>query len=434
MLVQTAASAAIPDAAALHDVIDRVYRSESRRVLATLVRLLGDLDLAEEALHEAFVAAVEGWDRTGVPANPRTWLVSTGRFRAIDALRRRSRFARLGEEIVREWTVTAESDDEVPEMDDDQLRLIFTCCHPALSIDAQVALTLRTVGGLTTEEIARAFLVSAPALAQRIVRAKSKIRVARIPFEVPAMDELPARLDAVLGVLYLVFNEGYAATYGDHLVRADLCAEAIRLTRLLAELLPEAEVEGLLAMMLLHDSRRAARVLPNGEISLLDEQDRALWNHSQIAEGLALTERALRSRRFGPYTIQAAIAAVHAEAPSAESTDWRQIAGLYDVLLRAQPSPVVELNRAVAIAMRDGWAAGLTLVDALLSHDELVHYQPALMARAEMLRRAGKTDEALAAYEHVAAISTQHSQRQYITRRMTELRGEVSPKRERTPG
>jgi RNA polymerase sigma-70 factor (ECF subfamily) len=343
--------------------VDAVYRAESRRVLATLIRLLGDFDLAEEALHDAFAAALERWPRDGVPGNPRAWLVSTGRFKAIDGMRRRARFdARLGQLAIQLETASSSAETDDDGVEDDQLRLIFTCCHPALSPDARVALTLREVCGLTTEEIARAYLTGAPTLAQRIVRARAKIRDARIPYQVPSRADLPERLDAVLHVVYLVFNEGYSASSGASHIRADLSAEAIRLGRLLAELLPEPEVLGLLALMLLHESRRAARTSPDGELVLLADQDRALWDRGMIAEGQALVERAIRSRRFGPYTLQAAISAVHAEAPAADATDWRQIVGLYDVLLRADPSSVVELNRAAAVAMRDGPAAGLALI------------------------------------------------------------------------
>jgi RNA polymerase sigma-70 factor (ECF subfamily) len=403
--------------------VDAVYRAESRRVLATLIRLLGDFDLAEEALHDAFAAALERWPRDGVPGNPRAWLVSTGRFKAIDGIRRRARFdARLGKLAIQLETAAsapAEVDDDGVE--DDRLRLIFTCCHPALSPDARVALTLREVCGLTTEEIARAYLTGAPTLAQRIVRAKAKIRDARIPYQVPARADLPERLDAVLQVVYLVFNEGYSASSGASHIRADLSGEAIRLGRLLAELLPEPEVLGLLALMLLHESRRAARTSPDGELVLLADQERALWDRGMIAEGQALVERAIRSRRFGPYTLQAAISAVHAEAPAATATDWPQIVGLYEVLLRADPSPVVELNRAAAIAMRDGPAAGLALIDALLARGELADYHLAHSARADLLRRLGRATEARAAYERALALARQEPERRFIERRIAEL-------------
>ena len=403
--------------------VDAVYRADSRRVLATLIRLLGDFDLAEEALHDAFTAALEHWPREGVPANPRAWLVSTGRFKAIDGIRRRARFdgslAELARRLEGDSAEAAEPDADGVE--DDRLRLIFTCCHPALSPDARIALTLREVCGLTTEEIARAFLTGAPTLAQRIVRAKSKIRDARIPYAIPSRAELPDRLDAVLRVVYLVFNEGYSASSGASLTRHDLSAEAIRLGRLLVELLPEPEAEGLLALMLLHEARRAARASPAGELVLLDDQDRSLWNREQIAEGAALVERALGSRRFGPYALQAAIAAVHAEAASAAETDWAQIAGLYDVLLRASPSPVIELNRAAAVAMRDGPAAGLALVDAILTRGELEDYHLAHSARADLCRRLGRMADARAAYERALTLARQEPERRFLERRLGEL-------------
>src|SRR5215218_6074767 len=386
----TTPSVIAPDQA--RAAVDAVYRADSRRVLATLIRLLGDFDLAEEALHDAFSAAVERWPRDGIPANPRAWLVSAGRFKAIDGIRRRARFdASLGIIAERLDAVTddpADWDDE--RLEDDRLRLIFTCCHPALPPDAQVALTLREVCGLTTEEIARAFLAPAPTLAQRIVRAKAKIKVANIPYQVPARTDLPERLASVLQVIYLVFNEGYSASSGGSLTRHDLSAEAIRLGRLLVELLPEPEAMGLLALMLLHESRRETRTSPDGELVLLDEQDRSRWNPELIAEGVALVERSMRSRHFGPFTLQAAIAAIHAEAASAETTDWAEIVGLYDVLLRADPSPVVELNRAAAVAMRDGPEAGLALIDAILARGDLGGYHLAHAARADLARRAGR--------------------------------------------
>ncbi|MCG6873526.1 MAG: RNA polymerase sigma factor [Betaproteobacteria bacterium] len=399
-----------------------IYRAESRRVFATLVRLLGDLDLAEEALHDAFRAALEQWPRDGVPTNPRAWLVSAGRFKAIDGIRRRARFVAIehvAEQVDALADETAERDDEG--IEDDRLRLIFTCCHPALSPDAQVALTLREVCDLTTEEIARAFLSAAPTLAQRIVRAKAKIRDARIPYQVPTPDELPQRLDSVLRVIYLVFNEGYMASAGESLTRIDLSGEAIRLGRLLVELLPEPEAMGLLALMLLQESRRAARTTETGDLVLLNDQDRSLWNRDQIAAGLALVERALASRRFGSYTLQAAIAAVHADAPSADATDWAEIVGLYDVLLRATPSPIVELNRAVAVAMRDGPAAGLAIVDELLARGNLDDYHLAHATQADLCRRLGKTVEARAAYGRAAALAQQGPERRFLERRLAEL-------------
>ena len=403
--------------------IDDVYRSKSRQVLATLIRLLKDFDLAEEALHEAFTAAVEQWPRDGVPANPRAWLVSTGRFKAIDGMRRRARFdaslIELAQHIETTTGDTTEYDEE--HIEDDRLRLIFTCCHPALKAEAQLALTLREVCGLTTEEIARAFLSSPTTLAQRIVRAKAKIRDAQIPYEVPLPSELANRLDSVLHVVYLVFNEGYSASSGASLTRADLSAEAIRLGRLLLRLLPEPEVMGLLALMLLHESRRQARTSTTGEIVLLEQQDRARWNRDQISEGVTLVERALSSRRFGPYTLQAAIAAVHAEAPSTAETDWAQIVALYDVLARAEPSPIVELNRAVAVAMRDGPTAGLTLVDAILERGDLADYHLAHSARADLCRRLGKKAEARESYERALALTKQEPERRFLEKRLGEL-------------
>ena len=407
------------------DSIEAVYRSDSRRVLATLIRLLGDFDLAEEALHDAFAAAVEQWPREGVPANLRAWLISTGRFKAIDRARRRARFdASVGELAERLDAEAREAEDRAVDLEaveDDRLRLIFTCCHPALPPDAQIALTLREVCGLTTEEIARAFLTTPSTIAQRIVRAKTKIRVAKIPYQVPSRTELPERLDAALHVIYLVFNEGYAASSGATLIRTDLSGEAIRLGRLLVELLPEPEGMGLLALMLLHESRRAARTSADGDLVLLDDQDRSLWNREQIGEGCALVERALSSRRFGPYTLQAAIAAVHAEAPTAADTDWRQIVGLYDVLMRADSSPVVELNRAAAVAMRDGPAAGLAQIDAILARGDLADYALAHSARAELARRLGRTAEARAAYERALALTKQEPQRRFLERRLATL-------------
>ena len=416
-------SSAVNDDASgqVRGVVDAIYRSESRRVLATLIRLLGDFDLAEEALHEAFRAAVEQWPRDGVPANPRAWLVSAGRFKAIDGIRRDARFDPLDESAEQ---IAGPEDPESwggEEFEDDRLRLIFTCCHPALPPDAQIALTLREVCDLTTEEIARAFLTGAPTVAQRIVRAKNKIRDARIPYEVPARDELPDRLDAVLRVVYLVFNEGYSASSGTSLTRHDVSGEAIRLGRLLMELLPEPEVLGLLALMLLQESRRAARTSPEGDLILLSDQDRSLWSRDQIAEGLTLVQRALASRRFGPYTLQAAMAAVHAEAPSAADTDWGQIVGLYDLLARIEPSPIVELNRAVAVAMRDGPASGLELIDGILGRGDLSDYHLAHSARADLCRRLGRTAEARASYERALVLTRQEPERRFLERRLAEL-------------
>jgi RNA polymerase sigma-70 factor (ECF subfamily) len=404
-------------------MVESVYRAESRRVLATLIRLLGDFDRAEEALQDAFTAAVERWPVDGVPRNPRAWLVSTGRFKAIDTMRRRARFDASQGEIAHRLEADARAaaeyaDEDVP---DDRLRLIFTCCHPALTPDAQIALTLREVCDLTTEEIARAFLTAPPTVAQRIVRAKAKIRDAVIPYQVPAAEDLPARLDTVLHVVYLVFNEGYWASSGASLVRTDLSGEAIRLGRVLHELLPDPEVTGLLALMLLHEARRPARATATGELVLLDEQDRTLWNREQIAEGQTLVEQALASRRFGLYTLQAAIAAVHAEAARAADTDWAQIVGLYDVLLRIDPSPVVELNRAAAVAMRDGPAAGLALIDAILVRGDLADYQLAHSARADLCRRLGRTEEARESYQRALALTRQEPERRFLERRLQEL-------------
>lgn len=405
------------------ELVDATYRSESRRILATLIRLLGDFDLAEEALQDAFTAAVEQWPRDGVPANPRAWLISAGRFKAIDRLRRRARFdAALGElaaQLDDSAMSPAESDDD--SVEDDRLRLIFTCCHPALQPDAQVAMTLREVCGLTTEQIARGFLTSAPTVAQRIVRAKAKIRSARIPYEVPQKADLAVRLDGVLRVVYLAFTEAYDASSGSSLTRGDLADEAIRLGRLLVELLPEPEAQGLLALMLIHDSRRAARTGPNGELVLLVDQDRSRWDYALIAEGLDLARQALSSPSVGPYGLQAGIAAVHAAAPVAEATDWTRIVELYDVLALADPSPVVELNRAVAVAMRDGPAAGLALVDAIMERGELEGHHLAHSARAELLRRLGRTREARESYERALALVRQEPEQRFLERRLGEL-------------
>ncbi len=402
--------------------IEAIYRQESRRVLATLIRLLGDFDRAEEALHDAFAAAVQQWPREGVPDNPRAWLVSAGRFKAIDGLRRRARFDASLRLLAEQLESTPDAA-EVDEMEDDRLRLIFTCSHPALQPDARVALTLREVCDLTTEQIARAFLAAPATVAQRIVRAKAKIREAKLPYHVPSRDELPARLDSVLRVIYLVFNEGYSASSGPELTRADLSAEAIRLGRLLLELLPDPEVAGLLALMLLHDSRRAARLDAAGDLVRLDEQDRSRWDRAEIAEGIALVQRALGTRRFGAYTLQAAIVAVHAQAPSAEQTDWAQIVRLYDLLLHATPSPVVELNRAVALAMRDGPAAGLAVTDELLARGELPEYHLLHAAHADFCRRLGRVDEARAAYQLAISLAQLEPERRFMQRRLDEMGG-----------
>ena len=409
----------------LSRTVETLYRSESGRILATLIRLLGDFDLAEEAMHEAFAAALSLWPRSGVPGSPRPWLISTARFKAIDTLRRRARFDASQGELARHLEAqcnSAEKSNEEDSLEDDRLRLIFTCCHPSLAPEAQVALTLREVCGLTTEEIARSFLVTPATLAQRIVRAKAKIREARIPYEVPKPEELPERLGAVLQVIYLVFNEGYSAAAGAEVMRAELTGEAIRLGRLLAELQPEPEVLGLLALMLLQESRRAARTSATGELILLESQDRSLWNREQVTEGVALVERALQSRRLGPYTLQAAIAAVHAQAESVAMTDWRQIVALYNQLARIQPSPVVHLNRAVAIAECDGPEAGLTHIDAVLEHGELANYYLAHSARAELCRRLGRTAEAKSSYKRALALTRQEPERQFLQDRIRQLK------------
>jgi RNA polymerase sigma-70 factor, ECF subfamily len=419
----------------IRELLDSLYRVDSGRILATLIRLLGDFDLAEEAMHEAFAAALSLWPKSGVPDNPRPWLISTARFKAIDTLRRRARFDASQDELVRYLEAQSSSAErsnteaglEELSLEDDRLRLIFTCCHPSLAPEARVALTLREVCGLTTEEIAKAFLTTPSTLAQRIVRAKTKIRETRIPYEVPAPQELPERLAAVLQVIYLVFNEGYSAAAGAEVTRAELTGEAIRLGRLLTELQPEPEVMGLLSLMLLQESRRAARTSPTGELILLENQDRSLWNREQIAEGVSLLEKALNSRRFGSYTLQAAIAAVHAQAESVAATDWRQIVALYDQLLRIQPSPVVQLNRAVAIAMRDGPEAGLAHIDAVMERSsgkqgELANYYLAHSARADLCRRLGRTAEARASYEKALALTQQEPERRFLTRRLEELK------------
>jgi RNA polymerase sigma-70 factor, ECF subfamily len=402
--------------------VGAVYQAESRRVFATLVRLLGDFDRAEEALQDAFAAAMQQWPQEGIPANPRAWLVSAGRFRAIDGLRRETRFDASLEEIARRLPSQSHSDDHDTErVADDQLRLVFTCCHPALSLDAQVALTLREVCGLTTEEIARAFLTAPATLAQRIVRAKAKIKRAAIPYEVPGLSEIPERLSAVLRVIYLVFNEGYSASSGDLVTRADLSGEAIRLGRLLLELLDEPEMGGLLGLMLLQESRRLARMSPSGDVVLLENQDRSLWNREQIKEGVRLVEQALASGRFGPYTLQGAIAAVHAESPSSEATDWNQIVALYDVLAALEPSPVIELNRAVAVAMKEGPESGLLLIERLLDDGSLIDYPLAHSARAELCRRLGRTSDARAAFQKALALTRQEPERRFLQQRLAEL-------------
>jgi RNA polymerase sigma-70 factor (ECF subfamily) len=415
----------LPEELTLHSIaetVDAVYREESRRVLATLIRLLGDFELAEEAMHEAFAVAIERWPREGVPTNPRAWLVSTGRFKGIDALRRRSRFDSDFEKVSSRLAATAEEPDlDAGILEDDPLRLIFVCCHPALPPDAQAALTLREVCGLTTEAIASAYLSTPSTIAQRIVRAKNKIRVAGIPYEVPSAAELPNRLDAVLRVVYLMYNEGYSASSGDSITRPDLSAEAIRLGRLLLDLLPEPEVFGLLALMLLHESRRAARTDEAGDLIRLHEQDRSLWDRDLIREGCRLAEQSLRSGRFGPYTLQAAIAAVHAEAPSVDETDWAQIVGLYDALYRMEPSPIVELNRAAAIAMRDGPESALVLIDQLLAEGDLKQYHLVYAARAEFCTRLGRKEEASEAYLQALQLAKQEPERRFLTRQLEVL-------------
>jgi RNA polymerase sigma-70 factor (ECF subfamily) len=402
----------------MREILDAVYRSESRRILATLIRLLGDFDLAEDALHDAFRVAMEQWPRDGVPANPRAWLVSVGRFKAIDALRRRGRFDAPMEVLAERLDRVAEQVQDAEDVEDDRLRLIFTCCHPALPPDARVALTLREVCGLTTEAIANAFLASTSTLAQRIVRAKTKIRESHLPYQVPKRAELPDRLEAVLQVIYLLFNEGYSTSSGESLTRPDLSSEAIRLGRLLVELLPEPEAEGLLALMLLHESRRPARESPDGDLILLEDQDRSIWNRALVTEGVVLVERALSTGRYGAYSVQAAIAAVHAAAPTVAATDWAQIVSLHDLLLQLTPSPVIELNRAIAVAMRDGPDAGLTQIDDILARGDLVDYYPAYMARADLCRRLGRMVEAQASYHRALDLTQQWPVRRFIERRL----------------
>lgn len=413
------------DVGRIQEVLDGMYRTDSRRILSTLIRLLGDIDIAEEALHDAFAAAMEKWPVEGIPGNPRSWLISVGRFKAIDSMRRRSRFDTSQHDLIEQLEAESEDPGELADttIRDDELRLIFTCCHPALAPDARIALTLREVCGLTTEEIARAFLTTPSTLAQRIVRAKAKIRDAKIPYQVPSHTDLPERLDTVLHVIYLVFNEGYSASSGDSLTRADLSGEAIRLGRLLVSLLPRPEVTGLLALMLLQESRRAARTSEGGDLILLEDQDRSLWNREQIEEGIALVERALSSRRFGPYSLQAAIAAVHARAHSAPATDWTQIVALYDVLVRIEPTPIVGLNRAVAVAMRDGPAAGLEIIDSILANGELKDYHLAHSARADLCRRLGRTKEARISYEQALTLARLGPERRFLEKRLGELDG-----------
>jgi RNA polymerase sigma-70 factor (ECF subfamily) len=407
----------------IREQIDEIYRSDARRVFASLVGLLKDFDLADDAMHEAYAAALETWPRDGVPANPIAWLISTGRFKAISSLRRQGRLKELHPDIASRLDDVSDANAAraATEIEDDRLRLIFTCCHPAIDPKLQVPLTLREVCGLTTEEIAHAFLTSKATMAQRIVRGKAKIRDAQIPYVVPSLEDLPERLDAVLSAVYLVFNEGYAASQGADAIRVDLTAEAIRLGRLLVELCPDPEVKGLLALMLLHESRRPARTSEDGEIILLEEQDRSRWDDQLISEGTALVEQALRSRRFGAYTLQAAISATHAQAGTAAQTDWNQIVVLYSVLLRIDPTPVVELNRAVAVAMRDGPEAGLVLIDAILNRGDLMDYHLSHAARAELCRRAGRMSDAKNSYERALSLARQEPERRFLTRRLAEI-------------
>ena len=407
----------------INNQLSILYRQHSRKVLATLIRLVGDFDLAEEVMHEAFATAIESWEKQGIPDNPTSWLISTGRFKAIDSIRRKTRQGELEPELLRLARELEEHQLQLAEQDieDDQLRLIFTCCHPAIDPSVQIPLTLREVCGLTTEEIASAFLVSPSTMAQRIVRGKSKIRDANIPFVIPDLPDLPERLDAVLSVVYLVFNEGYSASSGDSVTRADLSGEAVRLARLILQLLPDPEVTGLLALMLLHESRRVARTDAKGDIVLLEDQDRTLWDHDCIKEGIALVRQSLATKRFGFYTLQAAISAVHAEAPSADATDWHQVVSLYSVLLQLEPSPVIELNRAVAVAMRDGPQAGLRLVDAILNRGELKDYHLSHATRGELLRRAGQQQEAIAAFEQALALAKQLPEQRMLRRKIEQL-------------
>jgi RNA polymerase sigma-70 factor, ECF subfamily len=411
------------DGKSVSEILDEIYTTESRKILATLIRLLGDFDIAEDAMHDAFTIAFEQWQEQGIPENPCSWLISTGRFKAIDNIRRHSRFDFSLKKLINKIDTNSINPDERAdkEIEDDELRLIFTCCHPALSPEARIALTLREVCSLTTEEIAGAFLITPSTLAQRIVRAKAKIRDANIPFEVPSRLELPQRLEAVNQVLYLVFNEGYSASYGDSLTRPDLSGEAIRLGRLMLELLPEPEVKGLLALMLLQESRRQARTSQSGDIILLEDQDRKLWNYEQIKEGISLVEQALKSHKFGSYTLQAAIAAVHAEAAKPELTDWPQIVALYDKLLELEPSPIIELNRAVAIAMHDGPKVGIQYINNILSKGDLTDYYLAYSARGELNRRLGNNSDARSDFERALSLTNQITVRRFLESRLQNM-------------